>query len=59
MNGKLDKVLDRSLKRSIEIVDSGDLDNDFFYCHDCEEEYYLPENTICCPFCGCDDINLL
>lgn len=27
-------------------------ENDYVYCEGCKEEYWLPEDTEKCPFCG-------
>ncbi len=36
-------------------MDDG-MENDWCYCHDCEEEYYLPEDTEKCPICNSENI---
>ena len=36
--------------------EEGGYDNVLFMCEDCNEEYYLPEDTDMCPFCESSDI---
>lgn len=35
------------------------LESDTAYCPKCDEEYWLPEDSEECPFCGSDELTFI